>query len=100
MTTLEEFFQEQEIITEHGIYKYKDKRKRTKLHEDYNYPIQTPHIIEDICWIVNFLRHNGVSITSVSSPVLVAIIQQYLGYSRTWSYVIVSAIIRLIVILV
>ena len=100
MTTLEEFFEEEEIIIEHGIYKYKDKRKRSKITEGIIVPQQAPHIIKDIYSIVHFLRTNGVNVSQVDFPVLIAIIQRYTGYSKTWSYIIAAAIIQLYVILV
>lgn len=99
MTSLDEFFKEEEIITEHGIYKYKDKRKRCKIHEGFIVPKQTPQIIKDIYDIVFFLSKNGVSVRKVDYPVLVTIIQRYIGYSKTWSYIIASAIITLDVVL-
>ena len=97
MTSLDEFFKEEEIITEYGIYKYKDKRKRGKLPKETIVPKQTPQIIKDIYDILRFLRKNGVPVGKVDYPVLAAIIQRYLGYSKTWSYIIAAAIIELYV---
>jgi hypothetical protein len=93
--TLEEFFEEEEIIAVHGIYKYKDRRKRCKIPKRMIVPQQTPYIIKDICSIIKFLRKNGLSITQIDYPVLAAIIQRYLGYGKTWSYIITSSIIQL-----
>ena len=86
-----EFFQENNIIVKDGFFQFKDIRKGTQRNPQ-KLPAHSPRIIKDIKKIFTLFRENKISVSSVSKPVLVAIIQERLGYTRTWSYTIAGCI--------
>ena len=88
---LREFFEENNIGLINGIYKFRDKRKRGR-NVPPHMPAHAPGIIKDITDVLKVFYENRIPIKQVDSPVLVAIIQRHLGFTRDWSYTMASCI--------
>lgn len=88
---LRKFFEENDIILENGIFRFRNKRKRSKDVQPHM-PAHAPGIIKDIADVFKVFYENGIPIKRVDSPVLVAIIQRHLGFTKDWSYTVASCI--------